>query len=82
MDVTVYSTSTCGICHALMDWLSKQGVAYKEVVTDTDPEHMVEFMEVNDGMIGVPFTVIKAEDGTETKISGFDQGKFKQALGL
>jgi hypothetical protein len=42
---------------------------------------MMEFMSVNDGMIGVPFTVIN-KDGVTTKISGFDQKKFKQVLGL
>ena len=39
-------------------------------------------MNVNDGAISVPLTIIKDGSGNETKISGFDQGKFKQVLGL
>lgn len=82
MDITIYSTSTCSFCHALMGWLDKQKISYTKVVTDEDPVGMVEFMKVNDGAISVPFTVIEDPDGTVTKISGYDQGKFKQALGI
>ena len=79
--VTVYSTTTCATCHLVTGWLEKQGVNYTKKNTDEDPTAMIEFMGVNDGMIGVPFTVISADDGTQSKIMGFDQGKFKQALG-
>jgi len=65
-----------------MGWLDSKNITYKKVVTDEDPAGMMEFMKVNDGAIGVPFTVIKDGDGNTTKISGYDQGKFKQVLGL
>ncbi len=82
MQITIYSTSICAACHTLTNWLDKVGVEYTKKITDVDPAVMDEFMGINDGMIGVPFTVITASDGTITKISGFDQGKFKQILGL
>ncbi len=82
MDITIYSTTTCSFCHALKGWLDKQDISYTNKVTDEDPAAMAEFMQVNDGAIGVPFTVIKATDGSITKIIGFDQGKFKQVLGM
>ncbi len=82
MNVTIYSTSICAACHTLTQWLDKQEVPYQKKITDEDPEAMMDFMSVNDGMIGVPFTVITADDGSVTKISGYDQGKFKAALGL
>ncbi len=82
MEVTIYSTSICAACHTLTNWLDKVGVSYTKKITDTDSSVMAEFMTVNDGMIGVPFTVITADDGTVTKISGFDQSKFKQILSL
>jgi glutaredoxin len=82
MTITIYSTTICAACHTLTQWLDKIGQPYIKKITDEDPEAMAEFMSVNDGMIGVPFSVIKADDGSETKISGFDQGKFKKALGL
>jgi hypothetical protein len=43
---------------------------------------MDEFMQVNDGMIGVPFTVVKNDEGKETRISGFDRAQFTAVLGL
>lgn len=82
MDITIYSTSTCSFCHALMGWLDSNKIVYTKVITDEDPAGMMEFMKVNDGMIGVPFTVIKDSDNNITKISGYDQGKFKQVLSL
>lgn len=82
MSITIYSTTTCSSCHVLTEWLDKQSIAYEKKITDTDPALMMEFMSVNDGMIGVPFTVIKKDDGSEVKISGYDQAKFKEALSL
>ncbi len=80
MDITIYSTTTCGFCHALTAWLDKQNITYKYKLTDEDTTAMSEFMDVNDGMLAVPLTVIKKKDGSETKILGFDQPKFKQVL--
>lgn len=72
MNITIYSTTTCSTCHILTQWLDKQGVAYIKKVTDEDPSAMAEFMSVNDGMVGVPFTVVTADDGQQTKFSGYD----------
>lgn len=82
MQITIYSTSQCAACHTLTQWLDSQGLAYTKKVTDQDPSVMAEFMMVNDGMIGVPFTVITDAAGQETKLSGFNRGKFAQVLGL
>lgn len=65
-----------------MKWLDSKNISYAKVVTDEDPAGMIAFMNVNEGAIGVPFTVIKDQAGTITKISGYDQGRFKQVLGL
>ncbi len=82
MDITIYSTTTCSFCHALKGWLDDKGIAYTDKVTDSDPEAMSEFMSVNEGMLSVPFTVIKAKDDTVTKIVGFDKAKFQKVLSL
>lgn len=82
MTITIYSTSICAACETLTNWLDKNNIAYKKKVTDLDPQIMSEFMSVNEGLIGVPFTVIDNEKGTITKISGFDQKRFKQTLNL
>ena len=82
MEVTIYSTSSCSACHSLKQWLDSKSVSYKSVVVDESPEGMQSFLAVSDGMIGVPFTVIEDGPTVKAKISGFDQGKFKQALNI
>ncbi len=82
MTVTIYSTTTCATCHLVTEWLDKQQVPYTKKNTDEDGAAMMEFMSVNDGFIGVPFTVISDGDTVVDKLSGFDQKRFKQALGL
>jgi glutaredoxin len=78
----MYSTSICATCKSLGDWLHKNGFDYTKKITDDDEATMAEFMSVNDGMIGVPFTVITSDDGTQIKISGYDQKAFKSALNM
>ncbi len=80
MNITIYSTSICATCKSLGDWLHKNGFEYTKRITDTDPAVMTEFMSINDGMIGVPFTVITTDAGKQIKISGYDQRAFKAAL--
>lgn len=83
MNITIYSTSICPACQTLTKWLDKVGQMYDKKVTDTDDALMAEFMEVNDGMIGVPFSVIRDDAGEiVAKIPGYDQAKFKTILGL
>ena len=43
---------------------------------------MAEFMSVNDGMLSVPLTVIKKDDGSEAKVLCFDKAKLEMELGL
>ncbi len=82
-DVTIYSTTTCSFCHVLEEWLKAHDIAYTKKVADTDPAVMTEFMNVNDGAMAVPLTVIKDKSGnTEAKVTGFDKAKLAQALGL
>lgn len=77
MHITVYSTTTCTTCHVLTQWLDKQGLNYQKKVVDEDPALMLEFMSVNDGMVGVPFTLIEKDDGSIQKLTGYDIAKLK-----
>ncbi len=65
-----------------MSWLEKEGVPFLKKLTDKDEEAMAQFMRVNEGAIGVPFTVIEYESGVTAKIAGFHKSKFKEILGL
>jgi arsenate reductase-like glutaredoxin family protein len=80
MNITIYSTTTCATCHIVTQWLDKHGLTYTKKDTDEDPAAMLEFMDINDGHVGVPFTVITAADGTQIKIAGYDISKFKQLV--
>ncbi len=82
MTITMYSTTTCTTCTGLGNWLNQNGFEYTKKMADTNPETMAEFMAVNDGMIGVPFTIITNDAGTEIKISGYDRKAFKTALNI
>jgi arsenate reductase-like glutaredoxin family protein len=82
MKITIYSTTDCAACHSLTAWLSKLGYAYDLHIVDTDPKLMAEFITIADGKLGVPFSVLIADDGTQTKISGFDVPKFKAILAV
>jgi hypothetical protein len=62
-----------------MTWLDKQGISYLQKNVEEDSAVMAEFMTVNDGMIGTPFTIIE-NDGSEAKIAGFNPSSFTTAL--
>ncbi len=79
MNITIYSTTHCGVCHALMQWLDSKDVPYTKKVVDEDEAAMNDFMSVNEGMIGTPFTVIE-KDGETHKIQGYDQPKFNALI--
>ena len=80
MNVTVFSSSSCAICHAEMQWLDKQGVSYDNVVVDEDEGGMEKMMQATGGSIqGTPFTVIE-NDGTTDTVIGFDRAKLTSLI--
>lgn len=81
MNITVYTTSQCAICHALMEWLDTKQQPYTRVVVDEDEAGMAHLLEKSGGAVGVPFTVIE-KDGVEEKIFGFDRSKFQSVLAV
>lgn len=76
MTITIYSTTNCASCHALMQWLDQKEVAYTNKVVDRSDADMDEFMSVNEGLISTPFTVIETNDQTH-KVQGFDRTKIE-----
>ncbi|MEO5950551.1 MAG: glutaredoxin family protein [Candidatus Saccharimonadales bacterium] len=83
MNITIYSTSTCAICHAEMEWLDKNNMSYDDIIVDESDEAMNQLMTATGGMMQVPpFTVITKDDGTEEKVQGFDRKRLMSILGL
>lgn len=82
MTVTVYTTTTCPYCKMLKGYLSEKGVAYTEKLVDQDAVAQEEMLERSGGFMGVPFTVVTKDDGTQETIRGFDKPKVDETFGL
>jgi arsenate reductase-like glutaredoxin family protein len=82
MQITMYASTTCTTCAGLGKWLTKSGFEYTKKMIDDDQATMTEFFEISDNFVGVPFSVLTHEDGSVTKIPGYDRKAFQQALGL
>lgn len=80
-DITIYSTATCGFCKMLKSYLSDKGIEYNVKMADEDQKIAEELYEKS-GQLGVPFTVITQDDGSEELILGFDRQKVDAALGI
>jgi hypothetical protein len=65
----------------LKSYLQSKNISYQDKQADLDPRLGQELYEQS-GQLGVPFTIIQSDDGTETKILGFDRPKLDQVLGL
>lgn len=81
MSLTIYSTSSCGYCKMLKSYLNQKGVKYSEKHADIDQAAAQELYEKS-GQLGVPFTIIKKDDGSEVTILGFDKPKVDSALNI
>ncbi len=79
--IKIYSTTWCAYCKQEMAYLDEKNIAYDHVLVDLHPEEAKQMIEIS-GQMGVPFTVITKDDGTEEHILGFDRPKIDAALGL
>jgi len=73
-NVTVYTTSICPYCVRLKQFLSENGIEFKEIDVSTDTEAGREMAEKS-GQLGVPVTDI---DGSI--VVGYNVPKLKEAL--
>ncbi len=80
-NITIYSTATCGYCKMLKSYLQSKDISYDEKHADQDQKLAEELYEKS-GQLGVPFTIIQKDDGSEEKILGFDRPKINAALGI
>lgn len=80
VEVTIYSTPTCGYCTLAKDFLQEKGVQYKEIDVSVDQQKAQEMVEKT-GQMGVPVIIIN-KDGQEEILVGFDQVQLTNLLGL
>lgn len=73
--VEIYTSKSCGYCHAAKDFLAKHNISFVEHDITTDPNARRELM--NRGYRSVPLIIV---DNME--ISGFDKEELTKALKL
>lgn len=81
MNITIYSTKTCGFCKMLKKYLDDHNVKYTEKMADEDEKIAMELYDKSK-QFAVPFTIIETDDGKENSLLGFDVSKLNQILGL
>ena len=79
--VTIYTTTTCPYCKMEKEYLDSKGIKHEDILVDHDVQAAQEMLEKS-GQMGVPFTVISKEDGSEVTILGFDKEKLNQELSI
>lgn len=65
----------------LKGYLLSKSIEYEEKHADQDQNLARELYEKS-GQLGVPFTIIQTDDGSEEKILGFDRHRIDSVLGL
>ena len=74
--VDLYTTNTCGFCHAAKRLLTAKGVSFAEVSLNAQPERRAEMMQRANGGRTVPQIFI----GT-THVGGYDDLHALEAAG-
>ncbi len=74
MNVTIYTTPTCGYCHQAKRYLAERGVNYAEHDVSQDRAAAQEMMRLT-GQMGVPVIVVNGKP-----IIGFDRAKLESML--
>ncbi|WP_026931273.1 mycoredoxin [Glycomyces tenuis] len=79
--ITMYSTTWCGYCRRLKSGLDREGILYKEVNIEDDPEAADWVMGVNGGNQTVPTVRGTGPSGEEFALTNPSVGQIKAALG-
>ncbi|RJR28140.1 glutaredoxin family protein [Candidatus Microgenomates bacterium] len=82
MKTIIYSTTTCPYCKMLKNYLEEKGVAFEEKKVDLDDLAKEEMMKASGGFLGVPFTVVTREDGSQDTVVGFDKKRINDIYKL
>lgn len=63
------------------EYLDSKSIKYDNIFVDQDPKAAEEMVKIS-GQMGMPFTVITQDDGSQETILGFDRAKIDSVLGL
>jgi glutaredoxin len=79
--ITIYSTASCGYCKMLKGYLQSKDIQFEEKRADEDQKIAQELYEKSH-QLGVPFSIIEKDDGSQVGILGFDKQRFDQELAI
>jgi len=79
--VVMYKTVTCPYCKMESEYLTSKGISFEEIYVDQDPKAAEDMVKISNQM-GVPFTIITKDGGSQVTVLGFDKDKINQALGI
>lgn len=74
MNVTLYTTPTCGYCHQAKNYLNSRGIKFTEIDVSRDQAAAREMVQQT-GQMGVPVIVVNGQ-----AVVGFDRVKLEQLL--
>jgi glutaredoxin 3 len=72
--ITIYSTRTCGFCHAAKDYLAGRGIDFEEIKLDEIPGGAQLLLEKS-GQLGVPVIDVDGQ-----VIVGFNRPLLDEAI--
>ncbi len=78
--VTMYSTTWCGYCQRLKKQLDREGIAYKEINIEHDPESAAFVEKANGGNQTVPTVQVVSASGNESVMTNPSLAQVKQAI--
>ena len=81
MKIKIYSTPACVYCHLLKDYLKNKNIEFEAIDVSQDQVAGEEMVQKS-GQMGVPVSIITADDGKEEVVVGFDKGRINELLGI
>ncbi len=81
LKIQIYTTTTCPYCKLEKEYFDSKGIKYENIFVDQDAKAAEDMVKISNQM-GVPFTVITKEDGSQVTILGFDKQKLANTLGI
>lgn len=74
MNITIYSTPTCGYCHQAKEYLKSKNIEFTDIDVSTNQEKAAEMVQKS-GQMGVP--VIDVDDQI---MVGFDKAALEKLV--
>jgi glutaredoxin 3 len=79
-NITIFTTNTCTYCTMVKRYLDMKGQKYEVVNLDEHPERNEEALEVSNGALTVPITVVTKEDDSQAVVVGYNLAQLAPAI--